>query len=227
MPDLDRLLDDGPMRPLTPRQRDVAERIGRGKSYAEIGAELGLAEGTVKNYVAAIALLFRNPDDLEPYLVVFLYIRHRAARYQPSGAEERMTDEPETLRALDALIAEKVLGWELRPNHGMAGGRLWCRPGRGHNAILEANLPRFSVDVGQAWHVVNAMHARPEGYLLDLCATGGRSGYAATFETIDDYEEWWDRPAEHGGVHCETAAEAICRAALSSLGVLRGNAEAH
>ena len=39
---------------LTSRELDVARAIGRGRSNAEIGAELHLAETTVKTHVAAI-----------------------------------------------------------------------------------------------------------------------------------------------------------------------------
>ncbi len=39
---------------LTPRQRDVLDELGTGKSNREIANELGLAEGTVKVHVTAI-----------------------------------------------------------------------------------------------------------------------------------------------------------------------------
>lgn len=45
---------DGKSLGLTPRQIEVLERVLAGKSNKVIGRELGLAEGTVKNHVAAV-----------------------------------------------------------------------------------------------------------------------------------------------------------------------------
>jgi DNA-binding NarL/FixJ family response regulator len=39
---------------LTPRERDVLNLLAQGKSNAEIAAALGIAEQTVRNYVASI-----------------------------------------------------------------------------------------------------------------------------------------------------------------------------
>jgi DNA-binding NarL/FixJ family response regulator len=69
---------------LTPQQRRVAECIGRGLSYAEVGVELSLSEHTVRSYVAAIVLRLGNPEDLEPWVLVFYTVRH--AQWEASRA---------------------------------------------------------------------------------------------------------------------------------------------
>jgi DNA-binding NarL/FixJ family response regulator len=43
-----------PVVPLTPRERQIAGMVARGLSNAEIGAELFISPGTVKNHLAAI-----------------------------------------------------------------------------------------------------------------------------------------------------------------------------
>jgi len=44
--------EDTGLSQLTPRERDILELISAGKTNREIGAELFLAEKTVKNYVS-------------------------------------------------------------------------------------------------------------------------------------------------------------------------------
>jgi len=43
--------EDDPLRPLTPRERGVLQLIGEGLTNRQIGARMGLAEKTVKNYI--------------------------------------------------------------------------------------------------------------------------------------------------------------------------------
>lgn len=46
----------GPEDPLTDRERDVLRQVGDGRPNAEIADELGLAEGTVRNYLSSAML---------------------------------------------------------------------------------------------------------------------------------------------------------------------------
>lgn len=62
------------VRPLTPRQRQIADGIARGLSYAAIGRELGIAEGTVRNYVCEAVTRLRNPHRLTPRALLTLYV---------------------------------------------------------------------------------------------------------------------------------------------------------
>lgn len=66
----------GPIRPLTPLQREIAARIGQGKSYAEIGAELHISEHTVADYVVKMALLFEEYDDLPPRWRIYVWVKY-------------------------------------------------------------------------------------------------------------------------------------------------------
>ncbi|MBR8740394.1 response regulator transcription factor [Nocardiopsis sp. MG754419] len=68
-------VDDTPWRVdasgLTPRERDVATLIGRGRSNAEIAAELTLSHATVKTYVSRLLTKLDARDRAQ--LVVFAY----------------------------------------------------------------------------------------------------------------------------------------------------------
>lgn len=82
--------DDGPIRPLTDRQRQIAELIVRGKSYREIGELLvpRITAGTVRNAVREMALLFPNDEDLAPRMTIYVWMREREweRRRQPAPA---------------------------------------------------------------------------------------------------------------------------------------------
>lgn len=68
-------MSNGPIRPLTKRQRQIADGIGRGLSYAQIGAEIGLGASTVKQYVHTMALLFNDAPDLPPRWRIFMWVK--------------------------------------------------------------------------------------------------------------------------------------------------------
>lgn len=64
-------------RPLTEMQAVVAERIGRGMSYRDCAKSIGIAVGTVKCHVTAIADKLDNPDALTPKTLVALWAAHQ------------------------------------------------------------------------------------------------------------------------------------------------------
>ena len=55
-----------PVRPFSKQQLRVIDGIRRGLSYKQIGAEMGITEYTVKDYVKKIALILDQPSQLEP-----------------------------------------------------------------------------------------------------------------------------------------------------------------
>lgn len=89
-------LTDGPIRPLTPQQQCIADGIGDGLSYAEIGARCtsakrpqGITAASVRQQVKAMALLFDNPHELPPRVRIALWVRHRRwlARHESAAAD--------------------------------------------------------------------------------------------------------------------------------------------
>lgn len=86
----------GPIRSLTVQQERVVDAIRRGKTYAEIGMELGIGRETVKGHVAAIMNVLPNPDQLEPRDCIFLWSWWRAwtgALEVREAIMQRMEDE--------------------------------------------------------------------------------------------------------------------------------------
>lgn len=62
----------------SPREREIAELIGDGESYKQIGAALGIAMTTVRSHVVRMSKKIDTEGDraLEPRLQVFAYIMH-------------------------------------------------------------------------------------------------------------------------------------------------------
>lgn len=122
-----------------------------------------------------------------------------------------LTAEPETLvagRELDALIAEKVMGW--RNLHVERHGDDYPRFGQPPGVALDCvNVPRFSTDIADAWKVVEALDT---DFLTLEYLTGvdpdapSRRNWQAEFRLSRTYA-WAD-----------TAPLAICLAALKAVG---------
>ena len=145
-------------------------------------------------------------------------------------------------RELDALVAEKVMGWtELEPSttwsrwkFGDPGDRWteteeeWCR-GVGINPGSEryTPFPLFSTDISAAWEVVNTVSAIEWGFALfhypGLSSAG--FGYVVAFArslrpysleivTLGDPEK-----VKHA--HSNSLPEAICLAAIQTVDGIR------
>jgi ABA sandwich protein len=125
-------------------------------------------------------------------------------------------------RDLDQRIAEKVMGWTridgaLTPPEGFIGLRdmdgaiipaseirAWVASWLGRG--LPPFIPAFSTDIAAAWLVQDAVRDEHDGGLLELIRNG------------DD--TWFARFSENESVTCETAAHAICLAALKAVNAL-------
>lgn len=69
-----------PSRPLTEVESDVARLLGQGRSYLDIAKVLHMSPRTVEVYVARIAELIPNPDQLRPGTHVMLWAAHELWR---------------------------------------------------------------------------------------------------------------------------------------------------
>ena len=115
-------------------------------------------------------------------------------------------------RELDALVAEKVMGWWQR-THPEGLWVDWHRPS-GHYADA---VPAFSTDIAAAWEVVEKIHENcgPNRWCFRLEDVGQATNrpigayWCATFEKYSTYYSATEL----------TAPEAICRAALAAVGV--------
>lgn len=98
-------------------------------------------------------------------------------------------------RELDALIAEKVMGWK-PPEFidGVSLERRW-KNDRGEFD----SLPRYSTDIAAAWEVVEKI-----GLII------GKNG------PVWDAQDLWDLPVYFASA--DTAPHAICLAALKAVG---------
>ena len=118
-------------------------------------------------------------------------------------------------RELDALVAERVMGWGDISLHPMMDSDWWGMPSGPATAIQGAvgwlytheKVPNYSTDIAAAWEVVEAVRGR--GWSLSLGE--GMSGYGdAVVWMVDFYK---------GNRICLSANGpdvplAICRAAL-------------
>lgn len=105
-------------------------------------------------------------------------------------------------RDLDALVAEKVMGWKYYP---ASAGTMqpinppyWINPDRQSLDAIEDWPPSYSTDIDAAWEVVEKL--------------------AGTFRL--EYEKYsdWDCELGLGSAHAKTAPLAICLAALKAVG---------
>ncbi len=102
-------------------------------------------------------------------------------------------------RELDALVAEKVMGWELK------GGVWWDREAR--PALREDKYWHPSTSIADTWLVVEEM--RRQGFSMEYCEDPGEP-YRVWFQVSDDV-------LTCGRGISDTATEAICRAALEAV----------
>ncbi|SDJ62085.1 BC1872 family protein [Paenibacillus naphthalenovorans] len=103
-------------------------------------------------------------------------------------------------RELDALVAEKVMGWNVKFMGDILWGWMYSETERNR----WYNVPKFSADISAAWKAVEKMK---------------RNDWVFVINSIS--EEWTalfylDRIHEHE-VTCNSAPEAICKAALLAI----------
>jgi hypothetical protein len=115
-------------------------------------------------------------------------------------------------RELDALVAERVMGKVFRRYplgsvgaESMGGWEPFFEDG----TITFGGPPRYSADMADAWAVVEAMRGR--GWRIDL-AQASDDSWGAEFYRLDS-----ERTAT---AQMDTAALAICRAALAAVEVV-------
>jgi hypothetical protein len=102
-------------------------------------------------------------------------------------------------RELDALVAEKVMGWTVKFMDGIWG---WMYRESERNRWY--NVPRFTTDISAAWEVVEKMQSWGGCDIGCFGRTGDGTWYVVETHTVN-------------GCHkatCHTAPEAICNAAL-------------
>jgi DNA-binding NarL/FixJ family response regulator len=74
--------DDGPLRTLTPREREVLELIAEGRSNKAIGDRLGVTTGVVQKHVGSLFAKLGIPDTADDHrriLAVLTFLRSLAA----------------------------------------------------------------------------------------------------------------------------------------------------
>lgn len=103
-------------------------------------------------------------------------------------------------RKLDALIAEKVMGWSLEEINDMVG----------HPAFENAS-PFYSTSLNDAWMVINKIQEKlTESYYPILMMTSPGQWYCGWSRSYPDCADYEGRAS--------SVAEAICLAALEAIG---------
>ncbi len=126
-----------------------------------------------------------------------------------------MSDRSKAGRELDALIAEKVMGWT--HVHLTAAGHTRGRNPKLKNVQTEGDrrrympqrdtgVPRFSTETGEAWKLVERLGEYFGFAKLEI------SDFSA-----DDHPHWMAEVNGKGGAVAETPALAICLAALEAV----------
>jgi DNA-binding NarL/FixJ family response regulator len=79
------------IRDLTPRQREIALLISEGDSYAEIGAQLGISEHTVRAHARTMANLIDDDGAFPPRTRILVLMKEQelAAKLAAAVAEAR------------------------------------------------------------------------------------------------------------------------------------------
>jgi len=121
--------------------------------------------------------------------------------------------EPTAGGEMDALVAERVMGWTRHPekmhpsDNRTIGGVLYCMPGYPPYDAGGANVvPYYSTDIAAAWQVVE--HFKWRGVSLTIHPYSSSKGYRVGV-AIGPAEEWDYATAD-------TAPLAICLAALKA-----------
>lgn len=111
-------------------------------------------------------------------------------------------------RELDALIAEKVMGWIVA--HSSEGFYRWKPKPDNPNSYSEwqEGLPHYSTNIADAWHVVEKL--KEYGNVVEVkCFRSGSVDVQVRGGNINDIR---------GAGNADTAPLAICLAALKAVG---------
>lgn len=135
-------------------------------------------------------------------------------------------------RELDALIAEKVMGWQAQHRSDMCDGSKFIRcsacgalgrgncygDGQGQMQIRcgevvtccdEAALPNYSTDIATAWCIIEKLTTDNPYWCIDVRQSLKPRGWWCNIGVPDSWIKQW----------AETAPLAICLAALKAMGV--------
>lgn len=108
-------------------------------------------------------------------------------------------------RELDALVAEKVIGWQIhQPNWGCPPAVR--RPGGAISLYLPEAVPHYSTSIAAVWEVMEALRQRG----VHLRVSSAYRGYEV---------QRWERDQWCSTEYGETAPLAICLAALKAVAV--------
>lgn len=119
-------------------------------------------------------------------------------------------DEMPAGREMDALVAEKVMGWKrewVTNSATLMRREVFCPPGvigwisSGEKDGIPNEVPYYSTSISAAWEVVEKMEADGVGCKLSNYAPGWRA-------------EFYKNEGDAGA---DTAALAICRSALRAV----------
>jgi len=124
---------------------------------------------------------------------------------------------------LNALVAEKIMGWEWHDREWSGGPKfspMLCRP---NSCIGPQAIPDYSTDIATAWEVVQVM---PQPFMIQKSYE--KEFYEEEYDkngTIGFEINWCDKgycgidycmaqECVNKKIWCKTAPEAICKAAL-------------
>jgi Phage ABA sandwich domain len=112
-------------------------------------------------------------------------------------------------RELDALVAEKVMGWtQVRNSKPEGFSSLWRGRPPGNLATLRT-IPDYSTDISDAWKVVEKVDNR----------NGVAREMGVLTASISRYDNGYTVRFFNSGVTADTAPLAICLAALKAVAV--------
>lgn len=123
----------------------------------------------------------------------------------------------ETLKAgreLDQLVAERVMGWSRIDSIS------WSEPapsGLGYQR-LETDLPCYSTDIAAAWEVVPELRRRRIHF--EITCAGISDVYTVKLFHWAAFKDTFYEGPHKFEAYSDTAPEAICLAALKSVGAL-------
>lgn len=120
-----------------------------------------------------------------------------------------MRDAMKPGRELDALVAEKVMGW-VRP--AMDSPYIVDDPIHGKLAYLSGEIPHYSADIAAAWEIIEKLRG---GYHVTLESFG--SHWRCDISVITASVASGTKGNGQG--RADTAPMAICLAALKAKGV--------